>query len=254
MCTSDLAVYMQGVLRYFGGRLARFLSEPRPCYEAFSTLSVQQLQQVLQPCDLLLVEGNSRISTAIKYLTQSTWSHICLFVGDAPVSGTLIEADLINGVNAVPLDKYSSYNVRICRPVGLSDADRQQVIDYAVQRIGYQYDTKNIFDLMRYLIPTPPVPARYRRKLIAFGSGDPTKAICSTLVAQAFQSISYPILPRGTVVCRQSSQPATESILLERRHHSHFTPRDFDLSPYFEVVKPTLVQGFDYKSLQWKEE
>jgi hypothetical protein len=30
-----------------------------------------------------------------------------------------------------------------------------------------------------------------------------------------------------------------------------FTPRDFDLSPYFEVVKPKLKLGFDPHSLHW---
>jgi hypothetical protein len=38
------------------------------------------------------------------------------------------------------------------------------------------------------------------------------------------------------------------------RHHSLYTPRDFDLSPYFQIVKPTLVYGFDYKSLSWAKE
>jgi hypothetical protein len=30
-------------------------------------------------------------------------------------------------------------------------------------------------------------------------------------------------------------------------------PRDFDISPYFEIVKPTIVQGFDYTSLHWAD-
>lgn len=34
--------------------------------------------------------------------------------------------------------------------------------------------------------------------MIALGSGEPTKAICSTLIARAFQSIRYPILPQIT--------------------------------------------------------
>jgi len=38
------------------------------------------------------------------------------------------------------------------------------------------------------------------------------------------------------------------------RHHSLFAPRDFDLSPYFAVVKPTLERGFDYKSIRWVSE
>lgn len=31
------------------------------------------------------------------------------------------------------------------------------------------------------------------------------------------------------------------------RHSLLYAPRDFDISPYFMVVKPTLVRGFNYK-------
>ena len=34
-----------------------------------------KLMACLQPGDVLLVEGQTRVSVAIKYLTQSTWSH-----------------------------------------------------------------------------------------------------------------------------------------------------------------------------------
>lgn len=30
-------------------------------------------------------------------------------------------------------------------------------------------------------------------------------------------------------------------------------PRDFDISPYFMVVKPTLARGFNYKDMQWAD-
>jgi hypothetical protein len=32
--------------------------------------------------------------------------------------------------------------------------------------------------------------------MLAIGSGDPTTAICSTLIAAAFGSVHYPILPQ----------------------------------------------------------
>jgi hypothetical protein len=38
----------------------------------------------------------------------------------------------------------------------------------------------------------------------------------------------------------------------EIRHieqHGLFTPRDFDISPYFAVVKPLLEDGFDDRRL-----
>ncbi|MGE0525481.1 MAG: hypothetical protein AB7H48_08760 [Parachlamydiales bacterium] len=110
---------------------------------------------------------------------------------------------------------------------------------------------KNVIDLMRYLLPTPPVPTPWRRRLLAFGSGEPTKAICSTLIAQAFQSVRYPILPTIRKV-QDGANPALVKELLHIRHHSLFAPRDFDISPYFQIVKPTIADGFRYSELQWE--
>jgi hypothetical protein len=239
---------MNVVLRKFGSLLAKYLAKSRPYYERFSVISQVQLISNLQPGDVLLVEGNSRVSTAIKYLTQSTWSHVSLYVGD----GTLVEADLVEGVISVPVVKYVGYNLRICRPFNLTDEDRLTVVNYVLNQLGHQYDTRNIFDLMRYLVPTPPVPSRYRRDLIALGSGDPTRAICSTLVAQAFQSVKYPILTRSVEEDEGHYPTHYDDRLLESRHYTHFTPRDFDLSPYFEIVKPTLSSNFNYKKIRWQ--
>jgi hypothetical protein len=132
--------------------------------------------------------------------------------------------------------------------VGLSWEDRNTVCRYAINRIGFGYDTKNILDLMRYLIPLP-VPQRWRRRMIAFGSGDPTKIICSALIAQAFDAVRYPILPKIT---RAGSKRAKREIL-HIRDSSLYMPRDFDISPYFEIVKPTIVEGFDYTALHWAD-
>ncbi len=242
------------LLEKLGTRLALFLAKPLPGYELFSSIPEPLLLASLQPGDLLLVEGNTRISTAIKYLTQSTWSHVCLYVGNQPgAEHPLVEADLIEGVSTVPLSKYGGHNLRICRPVNLSEKDQQQVINFAIERLGHQYDIRNVIDLMRYLIPTPPVPTRFRRRLLGFGSGDPTKAICSTLVAQAFQSVQYPILPREVPVNQGQATSEEEEKVLKRKHYSHFTPRDFDLSPYFKIIKPTIENSFDYRKLKWSD-
>ena len=204
---------------------------------------------------MLLVEGNNHISGVIKYLTQSTWSHAALYVG--PLDGrstsdgephTLIEAELGIGVDSAPLSKYSRFHTRVCRPVGLTAEDCEKVCAYAVERIGLAYDLKNITDLMRYLMPLP-VPQRWRRRALALGSSDPTRIICSALIAQAFESVRYPILPKVT---RMESRVARRE-LLEIRHHSLYAPRDFDISPYFAVVKPTIENGFEYKKLHWAD-
>jgi hypothetical protein len=213
------------------------------------------LRQSLEPGDVLLVEGNNHISGVIKYLTQSTWSHSALYVG--PIAGrfapsgephVLIEANVGEGVVSAPLSKYYRFHTRICRPVGLTDADCATVCAYAIARQGFAYDLKNITDMLRYLLPLP-VPQRWRRRMIALGSGDPSRLICSALIADAFSAVRYPILPKIT---QARSLHALEQIL-EIRHSSLYCPRDFDISPYFNVVKPTIAKGFDYKTLHWAD-
>lgn len=240
--------------------LVRYLTSDSQNYELFSVSAPDILESVLQPADVLLVEGNQRFSTAVKYLTRSTWSHAAIYVGisrglDSLPDGTptLIEADLANGVIAVPLDKYAKFNTRICRPASLTDNERNDVVQFMHDSVGMTYDLKNVIDLARYLIPTPPVPSRWRRSLLALGSGDPTRAICSTRIAQAFQSISYPILPDVERLSEKECEDCSESVreVLRIRHHSLFTPRDFDVSPYFQIIKPTIQKGFDHHELSW---
>lgn len=240
--------------------LTDFLQQPSRNYVNYSVTNTEVLGKVLRPGDVLLVEGNHRISIAIKYLTQSTWSHAALYVGDAigetDANGelkSLVEADLSQGVIALPLSTYANFNTRICRPVNLIDADRTRLVEYVVNRIGHRYDMKNVIDLLRYLMPMPPVPIRWRRRLLALGSGDPTRAICSTLIAQAFQAILYPILPEIKRVKETGENYGTytKREIMHIRHHSLFAPRDFDLSPYFMIVKPTIESGFNYKGIVW---
>lgn len=214
----------------------------------------------LMPGDVLLVEGNTRMAAAIKYLTQSMWSHAALYVGpraELPSFGaepaTLIEADVLQGVRAVPLSSYGSFRVRICRPVNLTAKDREDLVLYMIQRLGHQYDLKNVFDLARYLLRFP-MPARLRRRMIACGSGDPTRAICSTLIAQAFGAVRYPILP--IITRKRDGNPGRAEQVRELwriRHYSLYVPRDFDISPFFEVVKPRIAKAFDYRCAPWSE-
>lgn len=229
-----------------GRRLAHYLTKQTAGYVAFSVTPPDRLCATLRPGDVLLVEGDRRISSAIKYLTRSTWSHAALFVGGR-AGQELIEADVEDGVRAVPLSTYNHLNTRICRPVGLSPDDLDTVIAYMRASVGKRYDLRNVFDLLRYLLPQPPVPQRWRRRMLALGSGDPTRAICSTLIAEAFQKVRYPILP----MIRSDDSTGCSREIMHIRHHSLFTPRDFDLSPYFRVVKPTLEAGFDYRAVTW---
>lgn len=246
---------MSLMLDHAGRLIARYLEKPVKGYEPFTPSDPVALRATLRPGDVLLVEGNNHVSGVIKYLTQSTWSHAALYVGLGAGLGerdgeplVLVEAELGEGVIASPISKFDTYNTRICRPVGLTDEDRAKVIRFATERIGDAYDMQNIIDLMRYFLPNPPVPARWRRRMIALGSGEPTRAICSTLIAQAFESVRYPIMPRVERVDPQSRRE-----ILHIRHHSLYTPRDFDVSPFFAIVKPTIETGFNYKELTWAD-
>jgi Permuted papain-like amidase enzyme, YaeF/YiiX, C92 family len=250
---------MNIIARWLGTRLSQYLSKPGVLPSTSKPANLQMLEQCLRPGDVLLVEGTSRVSRAIKYLTQSTWSHTALYVGDAlglrDAQGRplcLIEADMVDGVRAVPVAAFEGFHCRVCRPVSLRAEEVQQVCDFAKARMGLQYDMRNLWDLVRYLFPTPPVPQRWRRRMISLGSGDPTRAICSTLIAQAFQSVHYPILPRlsETSVMGGRQENYVREIF-HARHHSLFVPRDFDVSPYFAIIKPTLAAGFDHHDVTW---
>ena len=65
--------------------------------------------------------------------------------------------------------------------------------------------------------------------------------------------MSYPILPEITLAPGRAAATSDHSRreILHIRHYSLFTPRDFDLSPYFRIVKPTIEFGFDYKQIEW---
>jgi hypothetical protein len=247
---------MKWLLDRIGRLIAAYLQKPAAGYEPFTPTDPVALRACIKPGDILLIEGRNHISGIIKYLTQSTWSHAALYVG--PIAGTetadgepcvLIESNLDDGTVCIPLSKYFQFHTRICRPVGLSPDDCKAVCNYAIERIGLQYDLKNLIDLARYLVPLP-VPQRWRRRMIALGSGDPTRIICSALIAQAFKSVGYPILPSIT---RVGSEQARQEIY-HIRDSSLYTPRDFDISPYFAVIKPTIEVGFDYKTINWASE
>jgi hypothetical protein len=240
--------------------ILRFLSKPTARYAPFFAPEPEVLKAALRRGDIVLIEGNTRLSAVIKFLTQSTWSHAALYVGERPGDiapngepNVLLEAEADTGVNTAPLSKYAGYNLRICRAVGLSDEDRDEVIDYALARIGKLYDSKQIVDLARYLFPYPPVPVWFRRRLLSIGAGDPTKAICSTLIAQSFQSIHYPILPERATVNGKTIgiAPYVQGEINHIRKHGLYTPRDFDVSPYFSILKPGLDDGFNYHDLVW---
>jgi hypothetical protein len=243
-----------------GAWLARYLAQPAHVHSTAPATKPEMLLACVLPADVILVEGTSRISTAIKYFTQSTWSHAAVYVGPrvrvpgAPAEPCFVEADVVEGVRMVGVAEFAGLHTRICRAAGLDEAARTKIVDFMIGCIGHQYDLRNVIDLARYLFPAPPVPLRWRRQLLMLGSGEPTRAICSTLVARAFQSVRFPILP---MITEQSADapdcPGCVAEIYRAREASFFVPRDFDVSPYFEVVKPSLHAGFDHRTINWEQ-
>ena len=177
------------IQQHIGRKLSDFLTKESHGVASCTTNSAAALRRAIRPGDVLLVEGTARISTAIRYLTQSTWSHAALCTGPIPGRVTdagephvLVEANLGAGVESAPLSVYADAHTRICRPIRLRPEDRDAVISFAISRIGHEYDLRNVIDLARFLLPPLPVPSRWRRRMLALGSGSPTRVICSLSV------------------------------------------------------------------------
>ncbi len=272
----------QTIVGWFVG----LLTKPLKNYAFRFPNDLGALRRHLQKGDVLLVEGSQRISEAVKYLTQSSWSHSALYIGDElarrnhPLAAQareafgdeadclLVEALAAQGVVMSPLSKYAEHNIRICHPHNLQAADRQVLLDEVIDQLGYTYDLKNIFDLARYFLPFSLVPRRFRHTALRIGSGEPTRVICSSMIASAFVKVGFPILPRVETAPDPEPPPFYQRLfsfgepeedarpVFHRRHPTLITPRDFDLSPYFETVKFNVIgsRRLDYRNVVWAED
>ena len=247
------------------------LEAPRQVYEQRVFNNMDKLLEVVRKGDVILVEGRSEISRFIKLFTNSSWSHSALYIGDellkkdhrtkekyqmkfgANAGHLLIEAEVGKGVTVVPLRKYKDYNIRICRPYGILPRDLESVIQTTISNLGKRYDNQNIIDIGLMLLPFRLNPFKKHTINACLGSCNEFRVICSGMIAKSFQSVSYPIVPALQTL--QPAKPASGDnpygSKLIMRHYSQILPRDFDISPNFEVIKFNIVgdKRFDYKSL-----
>jgi len=231
-----------------------------------------QICNKVRPGDVLAIEGRNHISAIIKEITQSPWTHAALYIGKIDdiedpalqkvlrdylqnsntqlLSGhLLIETDLGLGTTLSPIEKYQEDHIRILRPQGILPEDTQKVIAYAASHLGAHYDFRHIFDLARFLFPWRLLPREWRSTLFQHNALKPTEEICSSLIAEAFESVGFPVLP---FVIETDGKP----VELIQRNPKLFTPSDFDYSPFFEVIKyPIFPFGTEksYKDLPWKK-
>lgn len=230
----------------------------------FPLSDFETLRHELRPADVILVEGVSRVSGLIKLFSRSPWSHAMLYIGrlhdiedphlrneiaqfvnNSEFPQLVLESVLGQGTVITPLEAYRHDHLRICRPKGISRRDAMQVIAFTVTHLGRPYPMRHIFDLARFLLPWSVFPKRWRSSL--FKPGRDTD-ICSSLLAEAFQSVNFPVLP-------YIQKSKTTGIRLIPRNAKLFTPSDFDYSPFFEIIKYPMLnidKGFgNYQSLPW---
>jgi hypothetical protein len=226
----------------------------------------KRLSQELQPGDVILVEGRTRVGGIIKLITQSAWTHAALYIGrlhdieDRTLRNLvaehyqrdfseqlLVEAVVGEGTRVSPLSRYANDHLRICRPHGLARGDAQRIIAYVVRRLGSDYDVRQLLDLARFFLPWGVVPRHWRSSLFQATAGGATRTVCAGLLAESFGEVDFPILP---FVDRR----ADGTLRFFKRNPRLFTPRDFDYSPYFDIIKYPFL-GLDdvgvYRLLPW---
>ncbi|MEM1114405.1 MAG: YiiX/YebB-like N1pC/P60 family cysteine hydrolase [Pseudomonadota bacterium] len=218
----------------------------------------ERIRHEVKPCDVILVEGRSRVSEVIKLITQSSWSHAALYIGrlhdieDPLLQDTLrkhylgpadhqliVESEIGLGTVVRPLTVYEAEHLRICRPRNLGYTDSQAVIAYAISRLGTTYNVRQIFDLARFLFPWFIMPRRWRSTLFSARPGESTQTVCSTMIAEAFGAIEFPILPLV-------KQVEDDEVRLYMRNPKLCTPSDFDYSPYFDIIKYPFLDFHHY--------
>lgn len=257
-----------GIRKVIADKVTNWLSAERDVTD-FPMCDFERISYELRPCDVVLMEGRSHVSDVIKYVTQSAWSHSALYIGrihdisnpelrnrvlehfDGEAdTQLLVEGLLGHGTVITPLSAYHQDHIRVCRPSGLSQHDAQRVIDYVITRLGHDYDVRQILDLGRFMLPWSIMPRKWRSSLFTENPSQATKTVCSTIIAEAFSSVHFPILPHIT-------NNADTGLEMFHRNPRLYTPRDFDYSPYFEIIKYPYV-GIDeqpaYRKLPWNKD
>ncbi|MBZ2187730.1 hypothetical protein K8B33_01345 [Alcanivorax sp. JB21] len=245
--------------------LRRWLQAERP-RPALKLCDIDRMRHLLQPCDVLLIDGATRLDARLRRVTDSRWSRAGLYLGrlhdirDPSLRATATEylacepdtqlvlmADPARGLVLMPLAAMAPEHVRICRPRGLGGEDPQAVIRYALSRLGTHRPLSSS-DALALLLPWGLLPRHWRTGLFARLAGRTLRALTGSTVGDAFSFIQFPILP---LVKRTESDVSR----LYRRHPQIFFPADFDHSPYFDIVKYPFVDHNDERKLRllpWK--
>ncbi len=250
-------------------KIYNWLTYEPPQPDEIMPYDFNRLKFEIRPGDVLLIEGRSRISKIIRSITQSSWTHAALYIGRIvdfedeetqelirkytsakPNTRLIIEDLLDSGTVISPVSFYRNHHIRICRPIGISPADLQLVIQYALRSLGQPYNVRHLIDLARFLLPWTILPRRWGSSLFRKTSGEPESGICSSLIAEAFSSVQFPVMP----FVKSDEEHVYEVF---PRNPYLFVPKDFDVSPYFEIIKYPLFNPDEplpyYRRLPWSK-
>ena len=221
----------------------------------------------LKACDVLLIDGRGHADKVIQSISQSRWSHAALYIGrlldiadqdlktiiqhfytgpkDTPL---IVESRLGDGICVRPLQQYEHEHIRICRPKSLSKKEANQVIRFAINRLGSYKSGANIFDLVRFFVPLGMLSPSWRRRAFLHWAGRNTKNVTAAFVAECFGFIQFPVYP----LVKTSSE---QGVQLLRRHPKLCLPYEIDLSPNFEIIKYPFIDfqiHEDERLIPWK--
>jgi hypothetical protein len=206
------------------------LHERRSEYRLLYRNDMTRLKRALRLGDVILVEGEHLVSDWIKVFSYHTWTHCVLWLGDANPEGDILEALMGQGVQRSDLEKYRDFNLRICRPIGLSKDRVRRALEFAKSRIGCAYDEHNVTQFVHFSFKGGCDPSA------SIGRMHEDRFTCSSLIAAAFESVGLPII--------QFCDRTTDRYV--SYHPTQVQPKDFDLSLNFDVIKtPALVAQFE---------
>lgn len=226
-----------------------------------------KVRSEIQPCDVVLVEGGSKSDKVIQTVTRSPWSHAALYIGrpldiadsdlktiishfftGPPDTPLLVEARLGEGIVVTPLDFYEQDHLRLCRPKSLNSKDADQVIRFAINRLGAHKGGGYLFDLFRFFFPWSLLPTDWRAGGFRRWAGRHTKNVTATFIAESFGFIQFPVYPLVKITGERGVQ-------LLRRHPVLCMPYEIDQSPNFEIIKYPFIDFKLYEHerlIPWK--
>ena len=227
---------------------------------------LESLRSVIRPCDVLLVSGHSTVDRTLKVIGDSRYARAVLYVGRLhdvadpalralladytpcePDTQLVIDARLERGLIVEPLSALEGRQMRVCRAQGLIDSEAQDVMRYAISRIGagggQSWGALGLLGMM----PWRWLPLLWRTRIYRRWAGELIKALSGTVVADAFSFVQFPVMP----LVKEDGSGAR----LLRLQPRAVTAADFDHSPYFEIIKAPfqlteIPKGVD--AVPWK--